>query len=106
MVLIGKNSSGKSNLIDALTLFFTEFGTDLQRHLGDPENYQHLFPQNDISVDPPPEISVDISLTPREFDALFGLDEGSWEELEQLEEAHVNEANLYCSRCILDYLRH
>ncbi len=89
VVFIGKNSSGKSNLIDALALFFTEFGTDLERHLGDPENYQHLFPQNDISVDPPPEISAGISLTPKEFDSLLGLDEGSWEELEQFEEAHL-----------------
>ena len=90
VVFIGKNSSGKSNLIDALTLLFTEFGTDLERHLGDPENYQHLFPQNDISVDPPPEISAGISLTPEEFDFLFGVDEGSWRELEQFEGFHLS----------------
>ena len=84
VVLIGKNSSGKSNLMDALTLIFLEFGTDLERHLGAADNYQHLFHQNDIRVNPPPEINVSISLMPQEFDFLLGVDEGSWEELESL----------------------
>ncbi len=90
VILIGKNSSGKSNLTDALTLFFAEFGSDFVRDLGDLENFQHLFPQNDVQVSPPPELSVSIALAPEEFDFLFGLDEGSWVEIEILKEAYIS----------------
>ena len=89
VVLIGKNSSGKSNLMDALTLFFTEFGAELERCLGDANDYQHLFPLNNIGVDPPPELRIVMSLRPREYDLIFGLKEGSWEELSALGEIYL-----------------
>ncbi len=71
VVLIGKNSSGKSNLIDALALLFTEFGTEMERSVGTEE---YLFPNHDIYVEPPPEIAVTVGLTSEECADLFDLE--------------------------------
>ena len=63
VILLGKNSSGKSNLIDALGLLFNEFGTDLDRDLGPAEAYQHLFANYDTNLAAPPEIAATLTLT-------------------------------------------
>ena len=46
VAFIGKNSSGKSNVIDALALLFFEFGPALRRELGGTHEFQHLFPDH------------------------------------------------------------
>ena len=76
MVLIGKNSAGKSNLIDALALLFTEFGTDADRSLGSVGDYQHLFPNHDTQGSQPPQIAATITLTPEEWTNLLSLEFG------------------------------
>ena len=76
VVLIGKNSVGKSNLIDALALLFTEFGTDADRSLGSVDDYQHLFPNHDTQGSQPPEIAATITLTPEEWTNLLSLEFG------------------------------
>ena len=58
VVLIGKNSSGKSNLIDALTLLFLDFGDELERNMGDPANWEHLFHNHNTQISEPIEIAV------------------------------------------------
>ena len=82
VVLIGKNSSGKSNLIDALALLFTEFGTDADRSLGSPDDYQHLFPDHDTRVTEPSEIAATITLTPEEWTRVLSLEYGGGNTLE------------------------
>ncbi len=74
VVFIGKNSAGKSNLIDALALLFTEFGTDADRLLGSVDDYQHLFPNHDTQGSQPPEIAATITLTYEEWDSLVSID--------------------------------
>ena len=73
VVFIGKNSSGKSNLIDALALLFFDFGNELQRDLGHPDNRQHLFPNHNTEIGEPTEITVSISLTSSEWAELLDL---------------------------------
>ena len=85
VVLIGKNSSGKSNLIDALALLFTEFGTDADRSLGSPDDYQHLFPNHDTRVSEPSEIAATITLTPEEWAKLLSVDQDAARTLETSE---------------------
>ena len=75
VVFIGKNSSGKSNLIDALALLFSEFGTDLQRDLGAVDAFQHLFYQHDVHVSPSPEITATITLTTTEWAEVLATDQ-------------------------------
>ncbi len=74
-VFIGKNSSGKSNIIDAMSLLFLEFGPDMERELGAIDEFQHLFPAHDAYVDAPSTISATLSLTEDEWGQLFGNDE-------------------------------
>ena len=76
VVFIGKNSAGKSNLIDALALLFTEFGTDADRSLGSVDDYQHLFPNHDTQGSQPPEIAATITLTPEEWTRILSLEHG------------------------------
>ena len=75
VVLIGKNSSGKSNLIDALALLFTEFGTRVKRELGSLDNYHHLFPNHNTQTSQPPEIAATITLTSEEWTKLLDIDQ-------------------------------
>ena len=72
VVFIGKNSSGKSNLIDALALLFLDFGTQLEKEVGTQE---YLFPGHQIRQDAIPEISVTLSLTSQEWEDVFPSDE-------------------------------
>lgn len=74
VVFIGKNSSGKSNLIDALNLLFTEFGDEVDRGLGSQDDFQHLFPSHDTQVSQPPEISATVTLTYEEWARLLSID--------------------------------
>ena len=74
VVFIGKNSSGKSNLIDALALLFSEFGTHLQRDLGAVDAFQHLFYQHNVHVSPSPEITATITLSTAEWAEVFATD--------------------------------
>ena len=75
VVFVGKNSAGKSNIIDALELMFLEFGNDLDRELGDPEAYQHLFHGYITDVSPNPTISVLVTLSPEEWAEALSVDE-------------------------------
>ena len=75
VVFIGKNSSGKSNLIDALALLFSEFGTELERDLGGADAFQHLFYQHDINASPSPEITATITLTTAEWAEVLTTDQ-------------------------------
>ena len=77
VVFIGKNSSGKSNLIDALALLFSEFGPDLQRNLGAADSFQHLFYQHDIHASPSPEITATVTLTAAEWAEVLATDQGT-----------------------------
>ena len=70
VVLIGKNSSGKSNLIDALALLFSEFKS---RMIGSREDYQHLFPNHNANVDPSPKIEASFTLSPDEWGELLSI---------------------------------
>lgn len=74
VVFIGKNSSGKSNLIDAVALLFSEFGHDLQRELGNADSFQHLFYQHDIHASPSPEITATITFTTGEWAEFLATD--------------------------------
>ena len=85
VVFIGKNSSGKSNLIDALALLFIEFGTDVDRGLGSPDDYQHLFPNHDIQVSVPSVVGASVSLTAEEWTKLLSIDENAARALEPFE---------------------
>ena len=71
VVFIGKNSSGKSNIIDALALLFMEFGTEIDRDMGARDNFQHLFPNHNTQVSQTPEISATVALTFEEWSSLF-----------------------------------
>ena len=75
VVFIGKNSSGKSNLIDALALLFSEFGTDLRRDLGAVDAFQHLFYQHDINASPSPEVTATVMLTTTEWAEVLATDQ-------------------------------
>ena len=70
VVLIGKNSSGKSNLIDALALLFFELGADAQRELGTAEEFEHLFPGHNTQTDHAPRISATVDLTLDEWESV------------------------------------
>ena len=72
VVLIGKNSSGKSNLIDALALLFMEFGTEVDQDMGSLDNYLHLFPGHASQGSQPPEIEATLALTFQEWSVLLG----------------------------------
>ena len=85
VVFIGKNSSGKSNLVDALALLFSEFGTALERELGSPDVFQHLFAGHNTQTNQIPEISATITLTSKEWGEVLSVDEitvANWEECE------------------------
>ncbi len=73
VILIGKNSSGKSNIIDAMALFMMEFGSSIEQQLGSVDEFQHLFPDNDVEAVPPPTIQVTILLEHEEAAGLFGF---------------------------------
>ena len=67
VVFIGKNSAGKSNILNAIVLLFSEFGTVIRRELGSPENFQHFFPNYDIQTSRYPEITATVMLTADEW---------------------------------------
>ena len=74
VVFIGKNSSGKSNLIDALALFFAEFGTEIHRELGGLDDYHHLFPHHDAEASEVPQIEVMVTLSANDWATLLSVD--------------------------------
>ena len=68
--LIGRNSSGKSNVLEALHLFFNEFGPALKRDItGVPDYLWH-----DREIENPIEFIVTVKLTKKEFDQIFTKD--------------------------------
>ena len=73
MVFIGKNSSGKSNLLDALPLVFTDFRTTLEEDAGGINEY--LFFGHDATSNNPCEIAIGLSLELSEWRELLGFDE-------------------------------
>ena len=85
VVFIGKNSSGKSNIIDAMALLFLRFGTELSEELGDVDQFQHLFLGNDPEMDSPTEIEATITLAQAEWQDIFQIDIPESPILEQLE---------------------
>ena len=95
VVLIGKNSSGKSNLIDALALLFTEFGPELERSLGQVENFQHLFPNHNAQIGRLREISATISLTHEEWVDLLDANQ-------QIIDVEVEGNDLHVSKRIVE----
>ncbi len=84
VVFIGKNSSGKSNLIDALALLFSEFGTDLKRDLGAVDAFQHLFYQHNVHVSPNPEITATITLTATEWAEILDTNQETASRVEEV----------------------
>ena len=84
-VFIGKNSSGKSNLIDALALLFTEFGNRINRDIGPIDEYHHLFPNHNTQTDQPISIQVRLTLTPEEWRDLLSIEQGMVEKFKQKE---------------------
>ena len=81
VVLIGKNSSGKSNVIDTLARLLTEPA----RQLGSIEDFQHLFPNFDTQTSPPPEIAITLTLDPHEWESWIPTDAETIKELEDIE---------------------
>ena len=71
VVLIGKNSSGKSNLLDAINLLFSELGTDPTGESID-ANYEHLFPNHNIDPGVSLEVAATILLSSIEWKELLG----------------------------------
>ena len=67
IVLIGKNSAGKSNLLNALSLLFQRFSTELDEDLGPIDNYHHLFPAHDTQSVERIRFQATLSLTAREW---------------------------------------
>lgn len=76
VVFIGKNSSGKSNLIDALAMLFLDFGTQLEKEVSTQE---YLFPGHQVRQDAIPEISVTLSLTSQEWEDVLPNNEADGE---------------------------
>ena len=73
VILIGKNSSGKSNLLDAIALLMLQFGSSIEQGLGSLDEYQHLFPDNDVDVSPPPTILATMLLGHEEAAEILGF---------------------------------
>ena len=92
VVFVGKNSSGKSNVIDALALLFTEFGNDLDRNLGNLDDLQHIFHGYVTDVIPNPTISVLVTMSAEEWAEVLSVDEPSvhdWSDTEILLEKSI-----------------
>ena len=85
VVFVGKNSSGKSNLIDALALFFLAFGDGEIEHLGPEDSYQHLFPNHSYPTGQPPEIAITLTLVSEEWAQLLDVEENAGSRLEREE---------------------
>lgn len=66
-ILIGKNSSGKSNLLEALFLFFNQLDPAPQRDIGGVEDYLWHNRQSDNPI----EFILTILLTKREYEQVF-----------------------------------
>ena len=94
VVFIGKNSSGKSNLINALDLLFETFGAQLSQDLGDIESYYHLFPNHSPSVSQPAEIAATLILTAEEWARLLDVDQVTGKSLER-EEVYIEKRLLH-----------
>ena len=82
VVFIGKNSAGKSNLLDALALFFVEFGTDLERNVGTQE---YLFANHDIEASTPLEIAATVTLSSEEWAEILQVDQSVAKQFESKE---------------------
>ena len=74
VILIGKNSSGKSNVIDALALLFAEFGAEVDRDLGDLATFQHLFSHYTLQPDRVPAINAIMTFTAEEWSNILSVD--------------------------------
>ena len=85
VVLVGKNSSGKSNIINALSLVFLESDNGLSHDLGSPEDYHHLFINHDTQSGPHPTIITSMLLTNQEWAELLGADSTIGRALEEQE---------------------
>lgn len=81
VILIGRNSSGKSNVLDALALLLTE----PERQLGTLDDYHHLFPNHNTGIIPSPEITCTITLSPNEWVSLIGVNEQAAKGIEDVE---------------------
>ncbi len=91
VILIGKNSSGKSNLLDAIALFMLQFGSSVEQRLGSQDEYQHLFPENNVEVTPPPSLLARIYLRHEEAAHILGFDDMSNDEEEREQYASLLE---------------
>jgi len=66
-VLIGPNSSGKSNLLEALTLFFNELDPSIQRTIGPIKDYNWF----DRDFQSPIEFTITVELRKEELEEIF-----------------------------------
>ena len=74
LVFVGKNSSGKSNIVNALSLLFLRLDNQLSQNLGNRDDYHHLFPNHDTRVGLFPTVSATMTLTTREWEELLQVE--------------------------------
>jgi len=70
VVLIGKNSSGKSNVLDALYLFFKEFNLIEPTSVGPVTKFNN-YTWHDMEIEHPIEITLQFKFDPRECEEIF-----------------------------------
>ena len=74
VVFIGKNSSGKSNIINAISLLFLRLDDSLHYNLGDSQDFQHLLINHDTQGAQMPQIQATLTLSGQEWASLFALE--------------------------------
>ena len=87
VIFIGQNSSGKSNIIDAMALLFTEFGNEVSIPLGPLDDYHHLLLNHNTQTNQFPNIEATRCPTPEEWASLLSVD---YNVGKRLEGSHVD----------------
>lgn len=72
-ILVGGNSSGKTNIIDALTLFFNELTPEIQHNIGSIPDYTWF----DRDTTSPITFDITIELNKEDANAIFSEDTGA-----------------------------
>jgi predicted ATP-dependent endonuclease of OLD family len=70
VILVGANSSGKTNIIDALTLFFNELSPEIQRNVGSIPDYTWF----DRDTTSPITFDIAIQLDKKDTEVIFPQD--------------------------------
>ena len=89
VVLIGRNSSGKSNVIDALARLLME----PERQLGNIDDYYYLFPNHNTNITPSPEITATLILSAADWERMSKLGPEFCRALEDVEISITKEIN-------------